>query len=274
MKTLLTALTCIALITGAAQANDFLADGEREQREKPSGVHGFVGFGAAMVNEYEGSKDFQTIPFIAGRVMHEHRYIEMIGLGIRANILNDEHLQFGPVLNFRFGRDDDIDNANIAALAEVDDAFEAGAFMRYDFSPHWMGGDSLGFEGRYLEDISSAHDGFVADIGMNYNAPLTRRLRAGVDIGTSYANDDYMQTYYSITPQNIGSSSFSQFEAESGFKDASIGLNAQYAISPKWGIFGRGSYSRLLGDAADTPIVSDEGSANQFLFGTGISYRF
>jgi MipA family protein len=267
-------LTSVSIAT-TAYANDFLADGKQDTpQETSAALHGFFGVGAGMVNEYEGSKDFQTIPFIAGRVSQENRYIEMIGLGVRANILNDEHLQFGPVVNFRFGRDDDVDNVNIAALQEVDNAFEAGAFMRYDYSPQLMTQDSLGFEGRYLQDISSAHDGFEASIGVNYNAPITQRLRLGADIGTSFANDDYMQTYYSVIPQNVGTSNFSAYDADSGFKNASIGLNGQYTLTQRWGIFSRASYSRLLGDAADTPIVSDEGSANQFLFGTGVSYRF
>ena len=33
-------------------------------------------------------------------------------------------------------------------------------------------------------------------------------------------------------------------------------------------------YSRLLGDAADSPIVSDRGSRNQLYYGIGISRAF
>jgi outer membrane scaffolding protein for murein synthesis (MipA/OmpV family) len=33
-------------------------------------------------------------------------------------------------------------------------------------------------------------------------------------------------------------------------------------------------YSRLLGDAADTPYTAERGSANQFIAGLGVGYTF
>lgn len=268
----LTFFLCIAAACYAPDtyANDFLADGG----ERSKAVHGFVGFGAGAVNEYEGAEDYQVIPFIAGRLQQENRYIELIGLGARANILDHEHIQFGPVLRYRFGRDDDVDNATIAQLREIDAALELGAFARYDQSTGYMPGDSMGVELRSLFDMTGAHDGFEVSVGANYNAPVTKKLRLGVDISTSYASENYMQTYYSITPQNVGTSGLPFYNAESGFKDASIGLNAQYALSKRWGLFNRAQYTRLIGDASDSPIISGLGSSNQFLFGAGFSYRF
>jgi outer membrane protein len=39
-----------------------------------------------------------------------------------------------------------------------------------------------------------------------------------------------------------------------------------------WNVLAVGSYSRLIGDAADSPIVDDEGDPNQFLLGLTLSY--
>jgi outer membrane scaffolding protein for murein synthesis (MipA/OmpV family) len=99
-----------------SKANDFLADAESEK----SGVRGFIGFGMGMVNEYEGSEDYQLIPFLGGRINQDNRYIELLGLGARANLLNDENWQIGPALRFRFGRDSDVDNNKVALLDELD----------------------------------------------------------------------------------------------------------------------------------------------------------
>jgi MipA family protein len=39
-------------------------------------------------------------------------------------------------------------------------------------------------------------------------------------------------------------------------------------------IFGTVNYSRLVGDFKRTPIVSDRGSANQWLLAAGLAYTF
>ncbi len=251
-------------------ANDFLADGKADK----SGLHGFVGLGVGAVPEYEGAEDYQMIPFMVGRIQQEYRYAEILGTSLRANVLNHENFQLGPVLNFRFGRDDSIDNAILSRLSEIDDAFELGVFARYDYSTGWRAGDSLGISTRFLHDVSDAHEGFEASVGIDYNTPITQKLRMGVDLSTSYGSSDYMNTYYSVTSQNVGASGLSNFDAESGFKDASIGVNGQYAFDQRWGLYSRVSYTRLLGDASDSPIVDDEGNDNQFLAGAGVSYRF
>jgi outer membrane protein len=48
-------------------------------------------------------------------------------------------------------------------------------------------------------------------------------------------------------------------------------LGAQYALTEKWSLGSRISASRLLGDAADSPIVEDE---NQNTYALFMMYRF
>ncbi len=259
-----------ACVTERLQANDFLADAE----QKTQGVYGFVGAGVGFVNEFQGSEDYQAIPFLGGRIHQEKRYVELLGLGARANILNHSNWQFGPALRFRFGRDDDVDNARISQLNEVDDAIEAGFFTRYDMPTGYHSGDSLGFELQFLHDISDAHEGYVISTGLDYNAPITQKIRAGMDLGTSYTSGDTMESFYSVSNAESLRSGISPYSADSGFTDVTVGFNAQYALQERWGLFTRVSYQRLLGDAADSSIVESEGSPNQFLFGAGVSYRF
>jgi outer membrane scaffolding protein for murein synthesis (MipA/OmpV family) len=39
-------------------------------------------------------------------------------------------------------------------------------------------------------------------------------------------------------------------------------------------LFAVGGYTRLLGDAADSPMTSIRGSADQWLAGAGVGYTF
>jgi len=47
-----------------------------------------------------------------------------------------------------------------------------------------------------------------------------------------------------------------------------------YELTENWGITGALRYTRLLGDAADSPLVEDEGDENQLLLGLLVSYSF
>ena len=53
-----------------------------------------------------------------------------------------------------------------------------------------------------------------------------------------------------------------------------MSVGVDYALSDNWAITGQVGYARLLGDAADSPIVDDEGSANAFSAGIFVGYRF
>ena len=60
------------------------------------------------------------------------------------------------------------------------------------------------------------------------------------------------------------------YNASSGFKDVFLGVNTDVPLSERWTLKLSGGYSRLIGDAADSPIVESE---NQFYGGIGLTYR-
>jgi outer membrane scaffolding protein for murein synthesis (MipA/OmpV family) len=61
------------------------------------------------------------------------------------------------------------------------------------------------------------------------------------------------------------------FEAESGFKDVHVEVGLKADLDAHWSTLASVRYSRLLGDAADSPIVEDEDQWQGLL---GLSYKF
>ena len=94
------------------------------------------------------------------------------------------------------------------------------------------------------------------------------------EISTTWADDNYTQTFYGVTATQSARSGMQQYTAESGFKDAGITLDLDYRLTENWSVTGRVGYKRMLGDAADSPLVSDRGSEDQFSTGIFVSYRF
>ena len=63
-------------------------------------------------------------------------------------------------------------------------------------------------------------------------------------------------------------------EVGSGYKHVGASLTADYAINREWTGVAALRYKRLLGGAADSPIVSSLGDRDQVSTSIGIQYRF
>ena len=100
---------------------------------------------------------------------------------------------------------------------------------------------------------------------------MTPELSLGAYASADYAFDGFMDAYFSVTPAQASTSSFGAFDADAGFKSVSIDLNARYAFTEQFSVNGSLGYSRLLGDAAASPISETN---NQYSFGAGMQYRF
>jgi outer membrane scaffolding protein for murein synthesis (MipA/OmpV family) len=124
------------------------------------------------------------------------------------------------------------------------------------------------------QDVAGGHDGLIAEATAGVAFPLCENLRSSLEASASWVNGNYMETYFGISPKQSLKSGLSQFGAEAGFKDLGITLGLDYMFTGSIGIGGRVQYKRLLGDAADSPIVDDEGSADQIFSSLFLTYRF
>lgn len=98
------------------------------------------------------------------------------------------------------------------------------------------------------------------------------RLTATATAG--FADSGYAQTYFGITPAGAAASGLPAYQIGGGLKDVGVNFTGTYSLSRRWSLTAVGSYRRLVGDFADSPIVAREGSANQFFAGLGIGYAF
>jgi len=100
------------------------------------------------------------------------------------------------------------------------------------------------------------------------------RTMVALRASTTYANSDYMDAYFSVNSHNIGRSTLDYYDADAGFKDVGLTCVISYQFNKNWGATGVLGLTRLIGDAADSPVVDDAGDENQFLAGIMGTYRF
>lgn len=249
----------------------------QETAEEKGGWSGHLILGGGAVPDYEGSEDYAPVPFAAAKIAYDDYYLEARGLGLRANVVPGGLLpfgfEFGPSLSYNGGRDD-VDNNRVDDLRDIDGTIEMGAFAKISTGGLLDESDELSFEIEFLSDVGGEHDGTTISFGPGYSFSPTERWRLGVDLSATYASGNYNDTFFSVDANNAARSGLSQYDADGGIKDVGASFNASYQLTDQWAITGMAKVTRLVGDAADSPIVEDEGSATQGMVMTGIMFRF
>ncbi len=77
--------------------------------------------------------------------------------------------------------------------------------------------------------------------------------------------------FFGVTGAQSAHSGLRQYRPDGGLKDAGISLDLDYSLTENWSVSGRLGCKRPLGDAADSPLVKDRGSANQGTTGLFLS---
>ena len=83
-----------------------------------------------------------------------------------------------------------------------------------------------------------------------------------------------MGNRFSINAGEADRSGLDEYDADSGVKNAMVTGTATYRFAEAWSLTGIVAYSRLFSQAADSPIVDDEGDENQFVSGLLVNYSF
>ncbi len=234
----------------------------------------YIVVGAVSLPEFEGAADQSTKPLIAASMRWGNRYVAWDGTNGRFNVLDHPSFELGPVINISFGRDSSIEPRRVRLLGEIDDAYEAGAFAAYNFADVLKDGDVLRLSLQGLQDVSDTHDGTIGEFAASYRMRISERLAMTATSSVSFADDDYADTYFSVSANGARISGLPAAKVEGGTKDGALSLSVNYDFNARWSLFGFVKASRLIGDFADSPIVELEGDKNQFSAGLGLGWRF
>lgn len=220
---------------------------------------------------YEGSDEYDVVgfpylfPVFGNGAPGFFSRIDARGLDdVRFKLIERDGFVAGPLGGYNLGRDED-DGDLLEGLGDVDGGVVAGAFVGYQLGPVLL---DASFHNTFGDD-----GGYLIRLGAAIERPVRERMMLTARIGATYADDDYMQNYFGVSAAQAQSSvaGLGAFDAEAGFKDvfAEVGLKAD--LDANWSVRTSLRYSRLIGDAADSPIVENE---DQFTGLVGLSYKF
>jgi outer membrane protein len=225
-----------------------------------------LGIGAGFAPDYEGSEDYEVVPLPYARAdWASGQYVHLLANKLKGNVLPSDMWSFGPMLQYISSRAD-VDNNRVDDMQNVDASVMLGVFGGVKID-RWNASIEL------RTDVADSN-GFLATLNGGYNLPINDQLRLGFGIFTTYADGDYMNTYYSVDSGDAARSGLKKKDADSGFKDVGLNLSADYDFYQNWSVMGILRYTRLVGDAEDSPVVDDEGDENQFFGGVLVKYAF
>lgn len=217
--------------------------------------------------DYQGSDDYEAraLPFLSAK------YDEWLTIsfpeGVKAAMVNEGGFKAGLAAGIGFGRDES-DNRALAGLGDIDTSVELGAFAEYRIGPMVAGLD-------VRRDVAGAHDGTIAKLSARFMVPIGG-VRFGIGPQVTWADDNYTQAYFGVTPAQAATSAlgYAPYEAGGGIKDYGLSAMAMIPISENWTLTAMAGVSQLTGDAADSPLVAGQGSETQVSGGVFIGYRF
>lgn len=244
-----------------------------------------VGAGIGIVPSYEGSNDYIAIPVgaIRGRVKgfdFASRGLELSADLVRDHSANGINFQVGPAISLNFNRNYRLVDPQVRALGKLGTAFAAGGYAGISKTGVITSAyDTIGVRVSYLHDVSSVNKSYIITPSINYGTPLSKRAYVGLEASAAIVGDEYARTYFAVDAAGSRRSGLPVFaNPKGGVKNYSGSILANYALTGDLthglGLFALGSYSRLQGDFARSPLTSVAGNPNQWYGAIGIGYTF
>lgn len=236
-----------------------------------------LGLGPSITPHYEGDDKYNisVIPAVSLRYQdlvevnnNEVRIIAFNRLFASAGDINTigGSLRIGPTVSIDFGRDED-DSPDLTGLGDVDTSLELGAFVAYTRG-------RMRLRARARHDVIDGHSGGTVRLDAAYTVFQSAPVAMGFNVTSTWATGDYMRSYFGVTPAQSAASGLPVYVPGSGFKDLGAEINANYIFASQWALVANVGYKRLIGGAADSPLVRQRGSANQLAFQSFLVYSF
>jgi outer membrane protein len=240
-RSVLIAVTAAALLCAPAQA--------QRRREPPREWDVTLGAAVASRPSFEGSDRsiVRPLPFVTVR----WRDTISLGEGGLSVTAHRKNFRFGGGLTVDPGRKD---HASGGIFESGDDRLKGLGTIRASPGFRAFASTRLSLFNFEVSAVKFLNHGVTANLGLSAPLPLGKKLILMPHVRATWADGQYMQTYFGVTPAQAGASIFPRFNAGSGFKDVRAGANLIWRINNHWFAGTDVGVTRLLGDAALSPI--------------------
>lgn len=263
---------CYFLLAGSAHAQQWYNTTQQAtpvaqptQKAKETKNRNYViGVGVGYAPTYEGSDEYDVLPVPVVNVDYKDGlFFANVRNGIGSYLLRGEDYKVGASIGFAPGREEDEDKKNLTGMGDVEASATANLLAEYDFGIAQL-------SGRIITAVSGDY-GTTAEVNLGSRYSFTSKITMSGSVGTTWADKEHMSNRFGVTAAQSAASGYRQYDAESGIKSVGFSVGATYPLTDKWNVNLTHRGDKLLGDAADSPIVKNDFVPAVFLT---TSYKF
>jgi MipA family protein len=261
----------LAILLGFAAGAAYAQADDPQEQAGEDRVRVTLGAGVAWAPKYPGADSYRLrgIPVVGvsyGRFFAGgDSGAGAAGAGVGVNLYRDASWNFALALALGFGQARrESDHPSLEGTGDIDRATRLVVSGGYTW--RWLSAQL-----RVATDVSGTDQGTLVffDVTARYRA--TDKLSFSAGPGVTWADDDYMMTFFGVTPEMSARSTLPAYEAQGGMHMVRFGVNALYRIDSSWSVGGRIGTGSLFGDVDGSPITRDRDQHLALIFA---SYRF
>lgn len=253
-------VSTLSLSALAAAGSTYLTPVHAQQ---PPQDGGRVGLAVLGTHEYMGSDEPRTLVLPVIEYSWANGWFAGVN-GVGRQWRAGDSLQYGIKLGYDVGREESRSTA-LRGLGNVDPSAELGGFVRYAM------GNGVAAKTSLRAGSGVGNKGALWDLGLEYGRALGADWRLGGEVSATYANADYLQSYFGVTPSQAAASGYAAYSPAAGLRDVSARISLTYMLTPRVALTGAVHHTSLMGDAKDAPMVR-RSSANTGLL--ALTYAF
>ena len=242
------------------------ARAQSASQEPDYGFSGRIGMLAVSTPTYEGSPNRRTLVAPTLSLSYRTREWGSVEFGPRGlvwNAIDQDRFRFGLVAQFDPGRKD----SDPAKYNPIPGDKRLAGMGRVKASTQF--GLAIGYGPLTLVTRQSVTGdgpkGAQAEMTAEFPWAVSDRLNLRFAVGATWANRNYMQTYFGVTQAQSTASGFAVYTPKSGCQKVEASVGGEYALAPRWKLQGNLSVSQLGDVAADSPLVGGRGALGRAL---------
>jgi outer membrane scaffolding protein for murein synthesis (MipA/OmpV family) len=230
------------------------------------GPNDLFGVGMQRMPAWLGSKDHrnQPIPYVQAELPWHITLSTLDGLTV--DLIHGDKWRGGLYGNYTWGRDREELGPKLGGVVDsLAPRINAGGYLEYQATAQL----NLGTELSHDTKGAGAYLNLYAD----YDLPAIGYLNHSLQVQWQVMNGPAMRRFFGVTPEQAAQLDISPWSPGAGSQQIEFEYDAYMPTSLHTGFALAINYTRLLGQAAESPLVREYGSRNQVTTTLAFVYR-
>ncbi|MCW2382676.1 MULTISPECIES: MipA/OmpV family protein [unclassified Sphingobium] len=224
-----------------------------------------IAIGPEIQPSFPGADSLSVRPFLEGDIARgdEPFEFEAPDESFGIPVVSVGGFEVGPSMAVEGKRKAD----EVPGFVKVNRSLELGGFVQMFLAPSF----------RLRADLRqgvTGHEALVGSVSADWIMRDGDRWLVSVGPRVTLGSGKHQRTWFGVSPAQAAASGLPVFEAKGGVQSVGAAAGLIRQLDARWSLHGYARYDRLVGDAADSPVVRAYGARDQFSGGLALGYTF